>query len=646
MSDPVQLKDHYLEARIFTHRLIVMAVLIIGLFAILGMRFYNLQVVNHEIFVTQSERNRVHVQSIPPTRGLIFDRNGVLLAENRPSHTLSIIKERVADLDATLAQLSEIITISDSDLEKFRERLRHRRRPFEAIPLRYRLTEDEIARLAVNKYLFDGVEVEAQLVRYYPYGDLYAHTVGYVGRINDRELESFSEADDRRYSGTYSIGKIGLEKQYEAELLGEVGFQNVETNARGRVLRALERTDPLPGQDLYLYTDIRLQKATREALGDYKGAVVAIDVATGGVLAMVSTPSFDPNLFVTGISYKDYAALNQSRDLPLFNRTIQAQYPAASTVKPLLGLAALYNGVITPNYTVWDPGYFQLPNDDHLYRDWNHKRGGHGRTDLRKAIEQSCDVFFWDVANKMGIDAMYSFGHEFGLGERTGIDIPSERPGNWPSPAWKRGARGLPWFPGDTLNMSIGQGDVLVTPLQLAVMTAALAGRGRYHPPKLVKDMSFGSEYSVLDPFDPDAHIPEKPAVFVSALDNMNIKPEHWDYVIDAMVDVVSGARGTAHYSIGRGLDYKIAGKTGTAQVVGIAQDAEYDSEKLTERQRDHGLFIAFAPADNPQIAIAVIAENGEKSSTAAKVARKVFDEYFRLQKLDQERDARALAGG
>lgn len=644
MPDPVQLKDHYLEARIFTHRLVVMLALIVGLSGILVARFYNLQVINHDAFVTQSDRNRVHVQSVPPTRGLIFDRNGVLLAENRPSYTLSVIKERVADVEDTLAKLGEIIEISDADREKFLDRLRYRRRPFEPIPLRYRLTEDEIARLAVNKYLFDGVEVEAQLVRYYPYGDLFAHTVGYVGRINDRELQGFSETENRRYSGTYSIGKIGLEKQYEAELLGEVGFQNVETNARGRVLRVLERTDPLPGQDLYLYLDSRLQASAREALGEYKGAVVAIEVATGGVLAMLSNPSYDPNLFVTGISYKDYASLNESRDLPLFNRTIQGQYPAASTVKPLLGLAALYNGVITPSFNVWDPGYFQLPKDDHLYRDWNHKRGGHGRTDLRKAIEQSCDVFFWEVSHKMGIDAMHDFGREFGLGQRTGIDIPSERPGNWPSRDWKRKNRGLPWFPGDTLNMSIGQGDVLVTPLQLAVMTAALAGRGNYHTPKLVKDKSAGSEYSVLDPFDPDAHLPDKAAPFVSALENMDVKPEHWDYVINAMVDVVHSNRGTAH-SISRGLDYKIAGKTGTAQVVGIAQDAEYDSESLAERQRDHGLFVAFAPADNPRIAIAVIAENGEKSSTAAKVARQLFDEYFRLNQLDAARDARALAG-
>ncbi len=641
MSDPVQLKDHYLEARIFSHRLIVMLVLVLGLLGVLVARFYNLQVVHHEAFVTQSDRNRVHVQSIPPTRGLIYDRNGVLLAENRPSHTLSIIKERVKNLDATIARLREIVSISASDLEKFHERLKHRRRPFEPIPLHYRLTEEEIAALAVNKYLLDGVEVEAQLVRHYPFGELFAHTVGYVGRINERELESFTEEDERRYSGTYSIGKIGLEKQYEAQLLGEVGYQNVETNARGRVLRVLERTDPQPGQDLYLYLDSRLQAAARDALGEFRGALVAIEVETGGVMAMVSNPSYDPNLFVTGISYKDYTALNTSRDLPLFNRAIQGQYPAASTVKPLLGLAALYNKVITTSYTVWDPGYFQLPNDDRLYRDWNHKRGGHGRTDLRKAIEQSCDVFFWDVSHKMGIDAMYAFGREFGLGQRTGIDIPSERPGNWPSREWKRAARGLPWFPGDTLNTSIGQGAVLVTPLQLAVMTAALAGRGKYHAPTLLKEMSADSDYSVLDPFNPEAELPEEQQPFVSALDNMNIKSEDWDYIIGAMVDVVHGRRGTAR-SIRQGLDYKIAGKTGTAQVVGIAQDEEYDSEALAERQRDHGLFIAFAPADHPQIAIATIAENGEKSSAAAKAARKVFDAYFRLKKLDEAKAEQA----
>jgi len=502
------------------------------------------------------------------------------------------------------------------------------------VPLKYRLTEEDIARIAVNEYRLPGVEVEAQLVRDYPFGKLLAHAVGYVGRINDRELKGFDEEQDRRYSGTYTTGKIGLEKFYEDKLLGEVGYQYVETNARGQVLRVLERIDPKPGADLTLHLDIALQKVAMEALGEKRGSVVAIEVATGGVLSMASTPSYDPNLFVTGISYKDYNALNQSLDLPLFNRAIQGQYPPGSTLKPMLGLGALNADVIDARYKVRDPGYYQLEGDDRLYRDW--KRKGHAtHVNLHKAVVQSCDTYFYDLAFRMGIDRIHDFGRNFGLGQRTGIDIPSERRGIWPSREWKKRSRRAPWFPGDSLNVGLGQGFVLATPLQLATMSATLASRGHFRRPQFVRQVSSqplaasDTEESLeLETLNALVETSVAQAPENVAAGFVEVSDQHWNSIYKAMEDVVHSPRGTAQ-SIRRGLKYRMAGKTGTAQVVGIAQGEEYDSAALAERQRDHALFVAFAPVDNPQIAVAVIVDNGEKSSTSAKIARKVIDYYL-----------------
>jgi penicillin-binding protein 2 len=610
MQNLQRLKDHHNEARIFTRRLILSVVAIVLLLLVLIFRFYNLQITKHEEYATQSDRNRIQVQSISPNRGLIYDRNGKLLADNRASYTLNIINEQVNDMAGTISILDDLVTFREGEREKFHKRLKQRRRPFEPVPIRFRLTEAEIARIAVNEYRLPGVQVDAELVRDYPLGELLAHSVGYAGRINEKELSGFDEETFRRYSGTYTIGKIGLEKRYEDELLGEVGYQYVETNARGRVLRVLERIDPVPGKNLQLYIDADIQQVAFESLGDHRGAVVALDIKTGGVLAIASTPSFDPNLFVTGISYKDYNALNKSKDLPLFNRTIQGQYPPGSTLKPMLGLGGLHHRVVDPSYTVHDPGYYQLEGEDRLYRDW--KKRGHGnRIDLRTAITQSCDVYFYDLAYRMGIDSMHKFGLQFGLGSKTGIDIPSERRGLWPSRDWKRDNKSLPWFPGDSLNVGLGQGFVLTTPLQLATMTSTLARKGKFIAPKLVR--SVGEE--------------SLPALVRMPTDQ--ISDENWGYVFKSMEDVVHGLRGTAQ-GIRRGIKYRMGGKTGTAQVVGIAQDAEYDSEALLERQRDHALFIAIAPIDAPEIAVAVIVENGEHgSSTAAPVARKVIDVYM-----------------
>ena len=601
----VALKDPYNEKRLFATRAFVASVFMVALVSVLMGRYFSLQITEHDIYKTQSDRNRVQLQPVPPKRGLIYDRNGVLLAENLPSYSLTIVKERVEDLDATLALLGELVGVDEYDLKKFNNRLK-RRRPYQTVPLKLRLTQDEIAVLAVNRYRLPGVDVNAELSRHYPMGEEFAHVLGYVGRINEREQV---ELDPVNYSGTDSIGKLGIEKYYEELLHGRVGNQNVETNARGRVLRVLERQDPEPGADLTLHLDSHVQQVAHEAMGNERGAVIAIDTRSGGVLAMVSTPSFDANLFVDGISSKNYSALRDSPDLPLFNRALQGQYPPASTLKPVFGLAGLHYNVVTPEFSVYDPGWYQLPNDDRFYRDW--KKGGHGnRINLHQAIVESCDTYFYDLAYRLGIDRLHAFAEPFGLGMPTGVDNTHERSGLLPSRTWKRQMKRLPWFPGETLNVSIGQGYMLATPMQLASMAVTLANRGKRIVPRILKQYR-GAEVKA----------PLLPPVEASQAD--------WDIVIAAMRDVVHGKRGTAR-RIQRGASYRMAGKTGTAQVIGIAQDAEYDAEQIAKRQRDHALFIGFAPLDEPKIAVAVIVENGESgSSAAAPVARKVFDAYL-----------------
>jgi penicillin-binding protein 2 len=619
MAEPLQLKDHGVEAQIFAHRLAFVALVVVVFMAALVARYYSLQVTHHEEYATQSDRNRVHVQPLAPNRGLIFDRNGVLLAENRASFTLNIIAERVPDIDATLKILAELVEITDNDLERFQSGLKLRRRPFEAIPLRLNLSEVEIARLAVNEYRLEGVDVAAQLERHYPFGELFAHTVGYVGRINETEMSNFDEDQYQAYRGTYTIGKIGLEKQYEDHLLGTVGYQQVETNAHGRILRELERQNPMPGQDLHLFLDVEVQKAAFDAMEGRRGAVVAVDPRTGGVIAMVSTPSFNPNLFVSGISVENFRALNESSDRPQLNRTVQGQYPPGSTLKPMLGLAGLHTGFISVNSTVRDPGYYRLEGVDRMWKDWNFKTGGHGQAvDIIEAITESCNTFYWDLSFRMGIDNMHQFGAQFGLGQYTGIDIPNEQKGIWPSRQWKREAYGENWYDGDTLNAAVGQGLVLTTPLQLSVMTATLAARGEHRRPRLVR--------SAINEF-----IGPLAAGDSDIINIVKVNDAHWDTILYAMEQVVHGARGTARTV--RSDKYRMAAKTGTAQVFSVAQGEKYDEKTLDDKLHDQALFVAFAPTDNPSLAVAVVVENGKHGNWVAPVAKQVFDTYFEVEK-------------
>ncbi len=603
-EESLAIKDLHAEGRVYASRALLAFFLVVVGCGILVARMVWLQVLQHDVYVTESDRNRLHLQSVPPIRGLIHDRNGVLLADNRPIHSLTVIKERVPDIEHTLAQVQQLVPLEAAEIERFRERMTRARRPFESVPLRFKLREDEIARIAVNRHLLPGVQVEATLARYYPFGEAFAHSVGYVGRINESELKQLDQTD---YAGTHHIGKIGVEKFYESRLHGTVGHQTVETDARGRVLRVIERTDPKPGQALQLSLDAGLQKAAIQALDGRRGAVVALDVNTGGVLALVSQPSYDPNPFVAGIDAKSYGLLRDSPDLPLFNRALRGRYPPGSTIKPFVALAGLDTGMVTRKSTVRDPGFFRLPNDTRKYRDW--KKWGHGsEVDLDKAIVQSCDTYFYDLAFRLGIDRMHEYLSHFGFGQATGVDIVEEISGLLPSREWKRNAYRDGWYHGDTVNVGIGQGFMLVTPMRLATATAMLARRGAWVQPSLAMDAPAGP------PRDRDM-----------VLRN----PGHWEPILQAMHSVVHSPAGTAH-RISKDAQYEMAGKTGTAQVIGIAQDEEYDEAKVAERNRDHALFIAYAPYEEPEIAVAIIVENGgHGGATAAPIARVLFDAWL-----------------
>ena len=609
--DSLAIKDHLRDEQVFSRRLIVTTVFVSLFIAILIARLVYLQIVNQQHYKTLSENNRVSIKPIQPIRGLIYDRNGILLAENIPSFTLELIPEHIENIPQLIKKLQKVVTITDHDIKRFNKKLKYKRR-FEGITLRYRLNEDEVARLSVKQYSLPGVEIRAELSRHYPLGKLTAHTLGYVSSISERELQ---QVDASNYSGTSRIGKIGIEKKYEKILHGKIGLQKVETNASGRILRILDRELPIPGNNLYLNIDIRLHAIAEKAFADQNGSLVAIDPNNGSVLALTSFPSFDPNLFVNGIDTENYKRLRTSSDQPLFNRAIQGRYPPGSTVKPFIGLGGLELEVIKNSDSMSCPGFYMLKNDDRRYRDW--KKRGHDDTDLRKAIIESCDVYFYDLALNMGIDNMSSYLSQFGFGQKTGLDLHGESAALLPSRQWKRKTRRLPWFPGETLITGIGQGFMLTTPLQLATATANLALNGIRQRPQMI--------YAIQDPKIEILNL--RPPKSLNPIDI--IQQTNWDYIHNAMKGVVHTLHGTAR-SINRGLKYKIAGKTGTAQVHGIKQDEEYDEEKVAKKLRDHALFIAYAPADEPKIALAIIVENGgHGGSVAAPIARKVIDEYL-----------------
>ncbi|RFA31283.1 penicillin-binding protein 2 [Alkalilimnicola ehrlichii] len=620
MSTHTSLQDRNRETRIFFGRAVVAGLVVIALMLTLVGRMAHLQIVNHQHYSTLSQQNRVRVVPVPPTRGLIYDRNGVVLAENRPSFRLVITPEQVQDLNATLTALGEIIELDESDLTRFHQ-LRTRQRRFEEVPLKVRLSEEEIAALAINRHRFPGVEVRAQLTRHYPLGEEAVHAIGYVGRINAQELQRI---DRSNYAGTTHIGKTGIERYYEDRLHGKVGLERVETNASGRAIRVLERTPPIPGEDIYLTLDIELQRAAEAALEGETGAIVAMEPSTGEVLAFVSNPTFDPNLFVNGIDIDVFRELQSDRRRPLFNRALRGQYPPGSTTKPIVALAALENGTIGAEERVFCRGFYTLPGQDHRYRCWN--RSGHGATNLTDALVESCDVWFYEVAFDLGIDAMSSFMEPFNFGRPTGIDLIGESRGILPSREWKRQARGEGWFHGETIINSIGQGFNLATPTQLAYSTAIIANRGYRVPPRLLLGSRAPGE-AKIQPVDPDYSQP--PIVLQN--------PAHWDDIIKGMELSITGARGTAR-RISRNLSYTVAGKTGTSQVFSLAQDQEYDAEALARELHNHALFVAFAPIENPRIAVAVIVEHGGGGgSVAAPVARQVLDAYLLRDENDAE---------
>src|SRR5512139_716531 len=622
------LKNLDRELARFHGRLKVGAAFVLLLAAALLGRGYYLQITQHDYYIQRAESNRISLVPAAPNRGLILDREGRILAENYSAYTLELTRARAGDLEATLAAVSKLIEITPGELRRFR-RLLAESHEFETVPLKSKLTDEEVAILAANHYRLPGAEVKARLFRNYRAGPGMAHVVGFIGRINDHDLKGLRESGrEQNYRGSAHIGKTGLEQSYESQLHGRTGFDQMEIDASGRGVRMLSRIPPVPGKDLRLYLDQELQAVAEHAFGDYMGGLVALDPNTGGVLALVSKPGFDPNLFIDGIDPETWKALNESPERPMVNRVLRGIYPPGSTIKPFMGLAGLELGVRKPGDTIVDPGYFSLPNSSHQFRDW--KRGGHGLVDLHRAIAQSCDTYFYKLAVDMGIDRMHDFLSKFSFGEKTGIDLDGESSGLLPSREWKERRWKKAWYPGETVIAGIGQGYHLTTPLQLATATAMLANGGKRIEPRLVQ--------AVRDPltrvWQP---LPG------GARRQLAIDPKHLEVVREGMMDVMRPG-GTAS-AAAAGASYTIAGKTGTAQVVGIKQGGSYDASRLAKQYRDHALFIAYAPAENPTIAIAVMVENGgHGGSTAAPIARAVFDYYLTGKRPDIKLEADGAA--
>ncbi len=606
----LRLQDYISDTKVIQSRLIVTSVVVLLLVCVLIWRLFVLQIDENERFNTLSQENRIRLVPLPPVRGQIYDRNGIPLAQNLPVYAIEVHPDQVEDMDAALDRVSQLVPLSDDEIQRFRDTLKTRP-DFETQVLKSGLTDEEVARVAANQHLIDGIELTARLQRYYPLGPEMVDVVGYVGRISVSDLQ---HVDRAAYRGTDYIGKLGVEERYETELLGKVGYKEVETNAHGKVVRVLSSKKAVAGDDLYLSVDAKLQEAARKYLGDYQGAIVAVEPSTGAILAFVSNPVYDPNPFVEGISSRAYQALRQDPARPLLNRALNGRYAPGSTIKPIFGLAALENGR-SPDQTTFCPGYFRLPGSSHRYRCW--KRQGHGHMNLHDAIAQSCDVYFYQLARTLGIEKLSNFMNQFGYGKKTGIDLDGEPSGLAPTPEWKRKTRNQPWYPGETVIAGIGQGYTLVTPLQMAMATATIADRGKRMQPHLVA-------------YSRDASTNRTKYVEPKVLSRVDLKSQdYFNIVINAMKDVVNGPHGTARRS-GIGAKYLIAGKTGTAQVIGLDPGQRYNAESIAKRFRDHALFIAFAPVDDPKIAVAVIAENGGGGShTAAPIARKVMDYYL-----------------
>lgn len=582
-------------------------------------RFVWLQVLQYERYQSLAENNRIALVPALPSRGAILDRSGTVLAQNYSSHTLEVTPSKTGGLEATLANLGQIIKIEASDYKRFR-RLLAESKNFETLPIRAHLTEEEVARFAVNRFRFPGVEIRARQFRQYPFGITFSHVIGYIGRVNQKDIERLDESGQlANYKGTDHIGKMGVEASYEPWLHGRTGIEKVEIESSGRPVRIISRTPPMAGHEIYLHLDAKLQQVAENTFGDFRGALVALDPRNGGVLALVSKPGFDPNLFVDGIDPTNWHLLNDSPDRPLINRALRGAYPPGSTLKPFMALAGLELGVRRPGDTISDPGYYSLPGSRHRFRDW--KKDGHGLVDLKKSIVISCDTYYYQLAQQMGIRRMHDYLAKFGFGRKSGIDLDGEMAGVLPSPEWKQKRFRQPWWPGETVIAGIGQGYNLSTPIQLAVATMAIANNGRVYKPQLIRawrDPATGkTSYAA----------PE-------LMNQIDFKPEYLNLVREAMVDVTRPG-GTAS-AASAGTPYLFAGKTGTAQVVGIKQNERYDERRVAARHRDHALFIAYAPADDPKIVIAVMVENGgHGGSTAAPIARKVAD-YWLLGKLPE----------
>ncbi|MDH4109206.1 MAG: penicillin-binding protein 2 [Gammaproteobacteria bacterium] len=618
------IKDHYSERRLFVSRVLLSIVVGTLLLGVVVARLVQLQIIEYEHFAEQAQGNRLRIQAIPPTRGLIFDRNGRVLAENVPTYQLELIPEQVPDIDDTLRRLDELGLIDEEDIPRIKQASREGPR-FKPVTLRFRLQEEEIANFAIRRPRFPGVDFQPRLVRHYPHGEYTAHAVGYVGAISVEDLKRLDEA---AYAGTVHTGKTGAELANEDSLHGDPGYRQIVTNARGREV-AVDTRDPsnaipegelpVPGLNVYLSIDLDLQVVATDLLRGKRGSVVAIDPNNGEVLALVSSPSFDPNVFPLGMTRTEFNALQFNLDQPLFNRAVRGTYPPGSTIKPMLSLAALETGATNLTRRTLCRGFYTLPGSTHRYRDWRPE--GHGEVDLHDAIAESCDVYFYEISRDIGIEAMHDYLTRFGLGSTSGIDISGEMHGLVPSREWKRQAfrerADQVWFPGETVIASIGQGYMLATPLQLANSTATLAMRGHRFRPRLAVAIEepVSGERRLLPPH---------------ALPDVGIENEfYWESVLGAMHDVLQGETGTAR-ATGRGAPYTMAGKSGTAQVFSVAQEAEYEEEEVEERLRDHALFIAFAPVEEPKIAVAVVIENGSSGSRiAAPIARAIMDKYL-----------------